>query len=160
MLTVGRFDEHDTPRPPLTPPAMRPLLALFALLTLAGCDSEAEPGVADDILIVSLGEAPTDGPAVRLQTEGDYRCGAVLTVAVEQSVGLVRVGVEGVDLSGPTCSGPNAPAQGFAELPVPNPTVDVEVRYRGATDLYRYACGFAGCDFTAVRTSTTRLGPR
>lgn len=140
---------------------MRLPLCALVLITLAGCDSDG-PGVepVDDVLIVSLGEATSDGPGVQIETEGTYPCGAALVVDVTESAGLVRMDVQGVDLSGTTCAAAERPLFASAALPIPNPTVDVEVRHRGATDLYRYACGFAGCDFTAVRASTTRLGPR
>ena len=137
---------------------MRLLLVFSTLIVLAGCDSGRE--AVDDVLIVSLGEAPNDGPGLQLQTEGDHPCGARLVVSEETDGAVLRVEVGGSDLSGTGCEAADAPLYWSTYLPVPNPTVDVEVRHRGETDLYRYACGFAGCDFVAVRTSTTRLGPR
>jgi hypothetical protein len=81
-------------------------------------------------------------------------------VDVEAGAALVHLDVEGVDLSGAGCEAADAPLAASAPLPNPEPVVDVEVRHRGATDLYRYVSGFAGVTFEAVRTSTTRLGTR
>jgi hypothetical protein len=75
------------------------------------------------------------------------------------SAGRLVVTVEGIsDVAVPGCpAGSDNPAYAFVSLPAASPTVEIEIRHRGATDAYRYMCGFAGCDLMAVRTSTTRL---
>jgi hypothetical protein len=139
---------------------MRRLVALTAVLAFAGCSAFGDDlESVDGVLLVSLGQGPDDGTDLWLATEDDYPCGARLVVSTGQTDGGVHVDVEGVEYpDGTGCLAVDGPISAFADLPVPSPTVDVEVSHRGATDLYRYACGFAGCDLSAVRTSTTRLG--
>lgn len=140
---------------------MRLLVALVSVLAFAGCSAfEGDLEPVDGLLVVSLGEGPDDGTDLWLATEDAYPCGSRLIVSAEEGRGRVHVDVEDVRPSDTPCSAADGPISAFADLPVPSPTVDIEVRHRGATDLYRYACGFAGCDLSAVRTSTTRLGPR
>ena len=134
-------------------------LALCLLLgAVAACDSADDLQPVDGVVVVSVGEAPNDGPGLLLQTEAAYPCGARLVVSEETGDARLSVAVEGVAAGmGSPCRGLDGPLSYATSLPVANPTVSVEVRHRGETDQYAYMCGFAGCDLAAVRTSTTRL---
>ena len=133
------------------------LLALFG--ALAACDSAADLEPVAGVVLVSVGEAPNDGPGLLLRTEAAYPCGSRLVVSEESGEARLSVAVEGVAAAdGPPCLAPDAPLAYATFLPAAEPTAEVEVRHRGAADLYRYTCGFVGCALEAVRTSTTRLG--
>ena len=135
-------------------------LFLPALVLIAvGCDSADDLQPVDGVVLVSVSEAPSDGPSLRLRTEAAYSCGSRLIVTEETRDARLRVAVDGV--SGPgACEAAKAPLVYTTVLRTTGPVASIEVQHRGGADRYEYICGFAGCSLTAVRTSTTRLAER
>lgn len=131
-------------------------------MALAGCDSGLE-SVEGTLLVSVLPAVPgvSVRPQLALQTEANVGCSARLSTESESSAGRLGVTVRGLTADAvPNCpDGYAGPAYAFVPLPVPDPTVEIDVRHRGAADRYRYACEAAGCSLSAVSTSTTRLAP-
>lgn len=125
------------------------------VLLVAGCDSVESLDVRPiaDVMIVDL----TEDRFLRLQTEGYEYCGVPIYVDSRSREGVLEVEVVGAKPVSAAC---DALVPGGWSIGVPYPSTDVRIRHRGETDLYRIRSGDGGLELVAVRTSTTRLGPR
>lgn len=129
--------------------------SLVLVSLLAGCDSAGPPDVRPiaDVMIVDL----TDDQRLRLQTEGFAYCGVPIYVDSRSRAGVLEVEVVGAQPVSVAC---DALVPGRWSIGLPYPPTDVRIRHRGETDRYRIQPGAAGLELVAIRTSTTRPGPR
>ena len=135
---------------------MRQLVCIVALLLVAGCDSAEEAVPLDDTLIVSVQEPAT----LALVTEEAHGCFTPIVASARSRDAALQVEVEGLQLvEGPTCLALTTSVW-TRGLPSFTDELRVEIRHRGATDVYLVRKTSGGLALEAVETSTTRLGPR
>ena len=133
---------------------MRRLALLGLVVLLAACDS------ADDVVAIPgdvIVDVTADG-LLRVSTESLDYCGVPLYVDSETRRSTVDVTVRGVASASVRCDA-LAAADWAVALPASRP-VEVTVRHRGAADRYEVRATDGGLDLVALRTSTTRPGPR
>jgi hypothetical protein len=143
---------------------MRPVLALASLALLSGCSAFGDDlDAIDEAVLLSAGPSVESGPVLSLRTESDWGCGGEILVDEDTDPGRLALDVRGADAldydevtcitTSPLYAAVLLPGDAFRGAPV-----EVTVRHRGATDLYRYVPDAGGGTLAAVRTSTTRLG--
>ncbi|MGB3542707.1 hypothetical protein [Rubrivirga sp.] len=133
------------------------LLMWASLVLVVGCDSAPVDLEVGDLVV----SADADG--FLIETEEDLSCSTLpILVDTEVDGNRITVEVEGIDESRP-CTDVPGPARASIPFPVTGsqPFFSLEVVKDGATDRYRYECGFAGCDFGPQGDLTfSRPGPR
>ena len=144
---------------------LRTVLALLALVVVAGCDSVGvDPDAYDGVVEVSLFEATDDVPlSLRLvAVEDEDGCGDLLKTSLGRDGSVRRIEVDGIERPPPDAVVCDAiiPASALVDLDLEVPGGYVlEVEHAGSTDLYALDLTSAVPTPEAVRTSTTRLAP-
>lgn len=134
--------------------------ACLTLLAVAGCDSTGTGVVSlDDVLVVDLFTA--EPPTIRFETEQTHGCFTPIAYRARTTAASLSVVIDGLAVEdAPACRAITT-SQFRLSLPQPfDPDFRIEIEHWGETDVYRVRSTEAGLDLVAVRTSTTRLGPR
>lgn len=133
---------------------MRVLTSLALLVVLAACDSASDIVPISDDMIVEL----TDEGLLRVSTEGYNYCGVPIYVDSETRSRTLDVLVRGAARVTVVCE---ALVAGTWAIGVPpGDPVTVRVHHRGSIDQYEIRSTDQGRELVALRTSTTRPGPR
>lgn len=132
-------------------------LVLLLLLTLVGCDTTGiDPAPFTETLIVEI----ENETVLRLTTDGAPGCMTPMVIETETTANELAVHVLGLQvIEGPVCLA-IIPSTWTQALPVFADSLQLEIEHRGETDLYVIRDAQGGRQLEAVRTSSTRPGPR